>query len=48
MADIAYKPQSQGAGGETKTDAFFYATNLETKKKETFNINKSYWKIKWI
>ena len=39
MAEKAYKPQSQGSGGETKTDAFFYATNLETKKKETFKIS---------
>ena len=38
-AGKAYKPQKQGLGGETKTDAYFIAKNLDDNTKEEFKIS---------
>ena len=38
-AGKVYKPQKQGSGGETKTDAYFIAKNLVNNTKEEFKIS---------
>ena len=38
-AGKAYKPQKQGSGGETKTDAYFIAKNLVNNTNEEFKIS---------
>ena len=38
-AGKVYKPQKQGPGGETKTDAYFIAKNLVNNTKEEFKIS---------
>lgn len=38
-AGNVYKPQKQGSGGETKTDAYFIAKNLDDNTKEEFKIS---------
>ena len=38
-AGKVYKPQKQGPGGETKTDAYFIAKNLDDNTKEEFKIS---------
>ena len=38
-AGKVYKPQKQGSGGETKTDAYFIAKNLDDNIKEEFKIS---------